>query len=230
MHAYFDMHAHSRLTGWFLYGNACQEFIQQVETKLFARLMSLNCSQFCEEFCNFSPAQMNFKDANELMTKEGCGRVVAYRTTGIVHSYTLELGFHTCERRQLPAESNTNCKFKDGEYVSFDTPKEGLFTQCSFKEAGRALLISLLDIMEMNPYSRVTNDRDKDLCTLRQVIAKEIYEKEERFKLMDPALLRKMKNINQLTRQNQQAEMHLRFRFVNRESIMKSIEVSPSER
>lgn len=103
MHAYFDMHAHSRLAGWFLYGNACQEFVQQVEIKLFARLMSINSSQFCEDLCNFSQAQMTFKDSNENMTKEGCGRVVAYRTTGIVHSYTLELGFHTCEKRQLPA-------------------------------------------------------------------------------------------------------------------------------
>lgn len=67
-----------------------------METKLFARLMSINSSQFNEELCNFSAAQMCFKDANELLSKEGCGRVVAYLIAGIVHSYTLELGFHGC--------------------------------------------------------------------------------------------------------------------------------------
>jgi len=46
---------------------------------------------------------------------------------------------------------------------------------------------------------------------------------------MDPALLRKMKNINQLSRQNQKAGMLLRFRSV-RDSIMKSIQLIPNER
>ena len=47
---------------------------------------------------------------------------------------------------------------------------------------------------------------------------------------MDPAILRKMRNINQLTRQNQQGEMSVLFRSLNRESILKSIEVTSSER
>lgn len=91
-------------------------------------------------------------------------------------------------------------------------------------------MISLLDIMELNPYSRVGSDKERDLSNLRQTIAKEIYEKEERFKLMDPALLRKMKNINQLTRQNMHADMQTRFRSINRESMMKSIEIVSADR
>lgn len=47
---------------------------------------------------------------------------------------------------------------------------------------------------------------------------------------MDPGLIRKLKNINQLTRQSQQTEMLLRFRSVNRDSIMKSTSLTPSER
>jgi len=37
---------------------------------------------------------MSSKDKMETMTKEGCGRVNAYKVSGIIHSYTLECGFH----------------------------------------------------------------------------------------------------------------------------------------
>jgi hypothetical protein len=34
------------------------------------------------------------QDRFEEMTKEGCGRVFVFNTTNIIHSYTLECGFH----------------------------------------------------------------------------------------------------------------------------------------
>ena len=37
---------------------------------------------------------MSHKDRFEELTKEGCGRVVIYKMTNIIHSYTLECGFH----------------------------------------------------------------------------------------------------------------------------------------
>lgn len=37
---------------------------------------------------------MNFKDRFEDMSKEGCGRVAIYKLGNIIHSYTLECGFH----------------------------------------------------------------------------------------------------------------------------------------
>lgn len=106
---------------------------------------------------------MTFKDSAEVMTKEGCGRVVAYRLTGITHSYTLELGVHSGQRNELAAESNTEVKIEGQGYVNYGENREVMFTQVSFKEAGRALLISILDILELNPYTRVTNDREKSI-------------------------------------------------------------------
>ena len=37
---------------------------------------------------------MNSKDKYDQYTKEGCARVFAFKTANILHSYTLELGFH----------------------------------------------------------------------------------------------------------------------------------------
>jgi hypothetical protein len=37
---------------------------------------------------------MKAKDKYEDMNKEGCGRVVFYKEFGIIHSYTLECGYH----------------------------------------------------------------------------------------------------------------------------------------
>lgn len=41
---------------------------------------------------------MVFKDAVEMLSKEGCGRVVAYKLSGITHSYAMELGLHSWQR------------------------------------------------------------------------------------------------------------------------------------
>lgn len=37
---------------------------------------------------------MKAKDRNEDISKEGCARVVFYKEFGLVHSYTLECGYH----------------------------------------------------------------------------------------------------------------------------------------
>jgi hypothetical protein len=47
------------------------------------------------DYCNFSRKHMNTRDRNEDLTKEGCGRVIFYKNYGLIHSYTLECGFHS---------------------------------------------------------------------------------------------------------------------------------------
>lgn len=37
---------------------------------------------------------MNSKDKYDQYTKEGCARVFAFKMAHILHSYTIELGFH----------------------------------------------------------------------------------------------------------------------------------------
>ncbi len=44
---------------------------------------------------------MTSKDTYETRTKEGCGRVMVYTITGIIHSYTLECGYY----KEIPNKS-----------------------------------------------------------------------------------------------------------------------------
>ena len=37
---------------------------------------------------------MSTKDRMENLTKEGCSRVNVYKLSNIIHSYTLECGYH----------------------------------------------------------------------------------------------------------------------------------------
>ena len=74
--------------------------------------MSLNCINFEYDCCNFSKKQMTSKDRLEEKTKEGCGRVNLYKICGIVHSYTLECGFHCSNYlNELSHPSNIHRKF-----------------------------------------------------------------------------------------------------------------------
>lgn len=51
---YFDMHGHSSAKGAFIYGNALDNIVSQVESELFCKLMSFNSQYFNFEDCNFS--------------------------------------------------------------------------------------------------------------------------------------------------------------------------------
>ena len=54
---------------------------------------------------------MNSKDKLEPLTKEGCSRVIAYKNYKIIHSYTLECGFHCSNYlNELSYSSNTQRK------------------------------------------------------------------------------------------------------------------------
>lgn len=37
---------------------------------------------------------MSSRDKGEKLTKEGAGRVSVYKSTNVIHSYTLECGYH----------------------------------------------------------------------------------------------------------------------------------------
>jgi hypothetical protein len=76
---YLDLHAHPAYKGNFTFGNAIYEFVEQVESQLFPKVLSQNCINFEFEQCIFSRKHMKARDRNEDVSKEGCGRVVLYR-------------------------------------------------------------------------------------------------------------------------------------------------------
>jgi hypothetical protein len=85
----FDMHGHSSAKGAFIYGNAFDSIISQVESQVFSKVLSMNSKYFQYEACNFSEKHMKIKDRYEPLTKEGCARVVLGRSSGIIHCLTV---------------------------------------------------------------------------------------------------------------------------------------------
>lgn len=88
-----DLHAHAAKKGCFLYGNAL-DFVNQVESILFTKIMGLNCVNFEDSSCNFSEKHMKARDKGEKLTKEGAARVCVFKISNLIHSYTMECGLH----------------------------------------------------------------------------------------------------------------------------------------
>lgn len=86
---YLDLHAQPSRPSSFLFGNN-QSLEGQIESQLFARIISLITPLFTYQYCDFSERSMKAKDPKDHQTKEGCGRVAVHRSTGLAHCYTIE--------------------------------------------------------------------------------------------------------------------------------------------
>lgn len=149
---------------------------------------------------------MYSKDRCEEQTKEGCGRVVAYRTCNVIFSYTMECGYHThtlCQ--ELPKPTNVAKRYgrlgyteSESENFSADIYKQGppLFTPQIMEQIGRALCVTVLDIFDINPYSRLPNTQHKTLEGIRRETALQL-SRNERFRKEDAKCQTKIKRINE---------------------------------
>jgi hypothetical protein len=98
-----DYHSHGLPRDCYLYGNFLR-YTLQVESKTFAKLMEVNSPEFSYADCDFSFKNMGFKTGpkkknKNIKTKIGCSRVVAFRSSLLIHSFTLEIGYHGMVRR-----------------------------------------------------------------------------------------------------------------------------------
>ena len=87
---YFDIHSHSSFKEAFIYGNAMDDVVKQAYAQLFCRILEENTHWFRSALCEFGERHMKFKDRGEERSKEGCGRVMAWKAARVVRSYTLE--------------------------------------------------------------------------------------------------------------------------------------------
>ena len=94
VYLYVDLHAHASKKGCFVYGNH-MDFQDQIESCLFAKLMSLNCANFDFRGSNFAETNMRGRDKGDSLSKEGSGRVALFRLTKAVRCYTLECNYNT---------------------------------------------------------------------------------------------------------------------------------------
>lgn len=129
--------------------------------------MALNCINFEYDSCNFSKKHMTSKDRMEEKTKEGCGRVNIHKICGIVHSYTLECGFHCSNYlNDLAYASNIHRKIGNYGYTEDETENVNsefykknhlYYTPEVFENIGKVIFISILETFDKNPYSRILN-------------------------------------------------------------------------
>ncbi|KAL4490339.1 hypothetical protein ABPG72_004378 [Tetrahymena utriculariae] len=205
---YIDLHAHAGKKGHFVYGNACDDIVMQIENQTFAKILSMNCKNFEYNFCNFSKKHMKARDKFEEMTKEGCGRVQVHQITKIIHAYTLECGFHQANQlNYLPPVSNAEFKINDALGFDYDPAEDNqseiykgkkdppAFVPILYQDVGKAILVTILDIFEKNPYSRIPNSSYKNIDNIRRSIGWDCA-RIERFR-KDPLSYKKTRKFNE---------------------------------
>lgn len=97
---YCDIHAHAGKKGCFVYGNKL-ELRQQIDSMLFAKLLSINSEYFEFAACNFSETNTKLKDKKDGVDKEGAGRVALYKDTKLTYFYTLECNYNSGNTRNI---------------------------------------------------------------------------------------------------------------------------------
>lgn len=151
---------------------------------------------------------MKMKDKGEPLTKEGCARVVISKMANVIYSYTVETAIFPYLNKEatLPV---SNSDFRLNQDYYFENPKvEDLINRYNIKNQlfldnmmlGNALMVTILDILEKNPYSRFPN-LEQTLENYRKEISQNLLQTEERFKLLDIKAYQKVRNIGKCCRE-----------------------------
>eukprot|EP00760_Papus_ankaliazontas_P000919 PhM_4_TR10312/c0_g1_i1/m.71333 len=176
---YLDIHAHASRRGCFVYGNAVPQG-QQVANLLFPKLMSINCPHFDFSGCNFTEYNMKVpsKRDGEGFTKEGTGRVAIASETGLLHSYTLEVSYNcgaTIMNPVIPIKYDAaddavaSCNGGGGSLSRTRVPR---YTPPLFQSIGRSVGVTMVDMFNVNPCSRLAQMSFHGLSGLTQWMEK----------------------------------------------------------
>lgn len=163
LYLYVDLHGHASKKGIFMYGNYFEDLEDSIECMLLPKIMSLNSLNFHFTACNFTERIMYLRDRRGGMSREGSGRVAVLKTTGLVHSYTLECNYNTGKLVNVLPPCVKESK-NSSAVTSMVPPK---YTPQVFEEVGRALGISILDLTGSNPWSRIPNSEFRSLSGIR---------------------------------------------------------------
>lgn len=166
---YIDMHAHANKRGAFFFGNAMPA-VDQVQNMLYAKLVSLNTPHLEFTSCNFSESNM-FAMGKNGETKDGSSRVTIFQETGFVHSYTIETSYVTGVVQNAIAANPAI----PGEEIDIlpGTPSPK-YNQATFADVGKALLVSLLDLNDENPASRLPQGPHRSLKGVTQWLQRQL--------------------------------------------------------
>ena len=167
---YLDLHAHASKRGCFIYGNKLDSVQDQVSTQLYPKLVGLNSCYFEYDQCNFTEKNMKSKDLRDKgVSKEGSGRVALYRETKMVHVYTMECNYNMGRHaRGTPnAGGSHSGRASPGVTKRSYVPK---YTAENWQDVGKGLAIAILDLYQMNPWSRVEQSEFRSHSGLRKAI------------------------------------------------------------
>jgi hypothetical protein len=164
VYAYIDLHGHAAKQGVFVYGNF-MEYVRQVDSFMFPKLMSLNCANFDLSNCSFSERNMRAQDKRDGKSKEGSGRVAFFKLAGLVRSYTLEANYATGKT----VNSVADCALDEPRREGKSPPQ---YNVPIFEDVGKAIGVSLLDSIEANPESRLKLSGFTNLKALKTEVAR----------------------------------------------------------
>ena len=161
---YVDIHGHASKRGIFMYGNHFEELETKVSALLYPKIMSINSANFDFPACNFTARNMYMKDRHTGAGKEGSGRVSIYKATGLTYCYTLECNFNTGRFTNSVPLSSRDCGRASPPPIYDHPPKycPDIYDQC-----GRYMAISILDLTESNPWTRLPCSQSKTLKGVR---------------------------------------------------------------
>ena len=169
---YLDLHAHATKRGCFMYGNHLNTLQRQVQTQLYAKMVELSSLFFEYEQCNFTEKNMKSKDKRDAMSKEGSGRVSLYRSTQLTYIYTVECNYNMGRKPvSLPKASHDGGCASPGVPRKLTPPK---YNTESWKEVGKGLLLGLLELTQLNPWSRIPHSMYHSHTGLKHVLQLEI--------------------------------------------------------
>jgi hypothetical protein len=107
---------------------------------------------------------MFLKDRHTGAGREGSGRVSVYRATGVTYCYTLECNFNTGRiTNSIPMASRDLGRASPPP--SYDIPPK--YGPAIYEDAGKSLGVSILDLTESNPWTRLTCSSCKNLKGVR---------------------------------------------------------------
>ena len=174
---YIDLHAHASKNGWFLFGNALKGE-QLLDNFMLAKVMSMNSLNFDLTEWWFSEKNMKVKDRGDGLSREGSGRVAIYIATNCTHWYTLEWNYASGKRlSHLPPKYNKEKQAVEPEWYLTDPKckfyggKPPVYNIDVFEDIGRTAVISILDLEDDNPISRVPKSIYKDILNMRLDLA-----------------------------------------------------------
>ena len=148
--------------------------------------MSLNCVNFDVRESVFSDEANNKKDKKG-DSRASSGRATIFRETGsgdVVYCYTMEGNYATGLRintLQARFDSQTGKKVVKEDYQVQDTSsafyrkrKIPIYTAEIYQDVGRAFCISVLDLIEANPMSRLLKTKQDTLAEALAKLRKDI--------------------------------------------------------